>query len=139
MIKKLTLIALVVGALAGRMAMAQGIPWGTEDDGFIPRDGQTMACENDLTKALAKALVCVAKCHQARASGRLPDQTAEDNCESNVGNRASCKAKFNAMRDKLLSMGSCPACLGEVSMDQVFAQGVGFFASSINGQIYCAQ
>ena len=139
MIKKLTLIALVVGALAGRMAMAQAIPWGGEDEGYIPRNGQTLDCENALTKALAKALVCVAKCHQARAGGRLPDQTAEDNCESNVSNRASCKAKFNATRDRLLSMGTCPACLGEVSMDQVFAQGVGFFSSSINGQIYCGQ
>ena len=139
MIKRLMLMVLVAGALAGRVAMAQGIPWGGEDEGYIPPTGQVADCENTLTKALAKALVCIAKCHQARATGRLPDQAAEDNCESNVGNRASCKTKFNATRDRLLSMGTCPACLGEVSMDQVFAQGVGFFASSINGQIYCGQ
>jgi hypothetical protein len=139
MIKKLVLTALVAGALAGRMAMAQAIPWGGADEGYIPRSAQTLECENALTKTLGKALLCIAKCHQARAAGRLPDQAAEDNCESNVSNQASCKAKFNAMRDRLLSMGTCPACLGEVSMDQVFAQGVGFFSSSVNGQIYCGQ
>ena len=68
MIKKLVLIALVAGALAGRMAMAQAIPWGGADEGYIPRSSQTLDCENALIKTLAKALVCVAKCHQARAT-----------------------------------------------------------------------
>src|SRR5919197_3438948 len=140
MTKRSMLAAIVVvAALAGGVARAGSVPWGADETGFTPPDAQAAACENAVAKALGKALVCVAKCHQARAAGRLADETAEENCESNPGNRGSCKAKFNATRDQLLASGRCPACLEQVSMDQAFALGVAFFHSNINGQIYCAQ
>jgi len=135
---KRIVLAVLAGALAGGVAMAQ-TPFGGDDGGFLPPNKQAAACENAVAKALAKALVCVAKCHEARAAGKLADDTAEDDCESNASNPASCKARFNATRDRLLSSGNCPACLDQVAMDQVFAQGEAFVDSSVNGQIYCAQ
>ena len=88
---------------------------------------------------LPKAIVCVAKCHQARAAGKIGDEVGEDNCEANVSNPASCKSKFNSARDRLLSGGGCPTCLDQVAMDQVFAQGEAFLNTNVNSQVYCAQ
>jgi hypothetical protein len=139
MTKRSVLVAIVAAALAGGVARAQSVPWGADETGFTPPDKQAATCENAVAKALGKALVCVAKCQQARAAGRLADEAAEENCESNPSNRGSCKAKFNATRDQLLSSGKCPACLEQVAMDQAFSLGVAFFHSNINGQIYCAQ
>jgi hypothetical protein len=137
MTKNLMLVAVMAGVLAAGAARAQ-TPFGGDDDGFLPPDKQSAACENAIAKALAKSLVCVANCHAARAAGKL-DETAEENCESNASNPGSCKSKYNALRDKLLASGTCPACLGQVAMDQVFAQGEMFLDSGVNGQIYCAQ
>ena len=137
MTTKLMLVAMVAGVLVTAAAWAQ-TPFGGDDAGFLPPSKQAAACENGLAKALAKALVCVAKCHQARAAGKL-DETAEDSCESNANNPGSCKSKYNSFRDKMLASGNCPVCLDQVAMDQVFAQGEMFLDSSVNGQIYCAQ
>ena len=137
MTKRLVLTAVALGVLGG-VALAQ-TPWGGDDDGFIPPDKTSASCENALAKALAKTVVCISKCHQARAAGKITDETGEDNCESNVDNAASCKSKYNKTRDKLVAAGTCPACLDQVAMDQIFAQGEAFIDSSVNGQIYCAQ
>ncbi len=136
MAKRLLLTAVVLGLLGG-VALAQ-TPWGGDDDGFIPPKASA-SCENALAKALAKAVVCVAKCHQARAVGKITDETGEEACETDVGNAASCKAKYNKTRDKLVNGGTCPACLDQVAMDQIFAQGEAFIDSTVNGQIYCAK
>jgi hypothetical protein len=138
MTRRLALIAVVTGTLAAGVAMAQ-TPFGGDNEGFLPPNRRAAACENAIAKALAKALVCVAKCHQARAAGKLANETAEDDCESNVGKAASCKSKFNTTRDRLLSAGDCPGCLNQVAMDQAFAQGEAFLDSNINAQLYCAQ
>ena len=137
MMTKLVLVAVFAGVLAAGAARAQ-TPFGGDDGGFVPSDKQSAACENAIAKALAKSLVCVAKCHAARAAGKL-DETGEENCESNANNPGSCKSKYNSLRDKMLAAGNCPACLDQVAMDQVFAQGEMFLDSSVNGQIYCAQ
>src|SRR5690348_5641387 len=140
MTKRLVLTAVVLGMLGG-VALAQ-TPWGGDDDGFIPQTKAVANCENALAKALAKAVVCVAKCHQSRASGKIADESAEEACETDVANAASCKSKYNKTRDKLVSSGACPACLTDNSatvMDQLFGQGEAFIDSTVNGQIYCAQ
>ena len=137
MTKKLMLVAVVAGVLVAGAARAQ-TAFGGDDGGFLPPDKSSAACENAIAKALAKSLVCVATCHAARAGGKL-DEPGEESCESNASNPGSCKSKFNALRDKLLAAGTCPACLGQVVMDQVFAQGEMFLDSGVNGQIYCAQ
>ena len=136
--KRLLLIAVMAGVLGRGGAMAQ-TPWGGDDEGFIPPNKAITTCENAIAKALAKAVVCVAKCHQARAAGKIADEAGEDNCESNVSKPTSCKSKFNNTRDKLLGSRKCPACLDQVAMDQIFAQGEAFIESSVNGQMYCAQ
>ena len=138
MSKRVMLIAVVAGTLAGGVALAQ-TPFGGDDEGFVPPSKRAAKCENAIAKALAKSIVCIAKCHQARAEGKLADEAAEDNCASNVGRRASCKSKFNATRDRLLSAGDCPACLDQVAMDQTFAQGEAFINTNVSGQLYCAQ
>ena len=137
MTKRLLLTIVALGMLGG-VALAQ-TPWGGDDDGFIPPDKASASCENALAKALAKAVVCVAKCHQSRATKKIVDEAGEEACETDVNNAASCKAKYNKTRDKLIGAGTCPACLDQVAMDQVFAQGEAFIDSTVNGQIYCAQ
>jgi hypothetical protein len=140
MTKRLVLTAVALGVLGG-VALAQ-TPWGGEDDGFIPPNKPTASCENALAKALAKAVVCVAKCHQSRATGKIADEAGEEACETDVANPASCKSKYNKTRDKLAVTQTCPTCLTDNSataMDQIFAQGEAFIDSTVNGQIYCAQ
>jgi len=137
MTKRLVLTAVAVGVLGG-VALAQ-TPWGGDDDGFIPPNKTAASCENAIAKALAKAVVCVAKCHQARATGKIADEAGEESCETDVSNPASCKSKFNKTRDKELGLQSCPSCIDQTVMDQVFAQGEAFIDSTINGQVYCAQ
>jgi hypothetical protein len=140
MIKRAVLILVAAVAVSGGVARAQGMPWGgSEDGGFLPPNKPTTSCENALEKAVAKAVACVAKCHLARAAGKIANEAAEDDCESNVANAKSCKAKFNKVRDKLLGSGNCPACLTQVEMDQLFAQSEAFVDSTTNAQVYCGQ
>jgi hypothetical protein len=49
---------------------------GADDEGFLPPNKQAAFYEKAVAKALAKALVCVAKGQQARAAGKLADATA---------------------------------------------------------------
>ena len=137
MTTRLMLVAVVVGGLTAGAARAQ-TAFGGDDGGFLPPDKATAVCENTVAKALAKTMVCIAKCHQARAAGKL-DEAGEEKCESDAGNPGSCKSKYNAMRDAMLASGKCPTCLDQVAMDQVFAQGETFLDTSVNAQIYCAQ
>ena len=138
MTKRVVLIAAVAGVLVGGVTTAQ-TPFGDDDEGHLPPTRRVALCENAIAKALAKAVVCLAKCHQARALGKLQDDTAEDACESNVGRPTSCKSKFNSVRDRLLSEGGCPTCLDQLAMDQVFAQGAAFVNTNVSSQVYCAQ
>src|SRR5712664_759675 len=55
-------------------------PWGGDDTGVLPPDKATEKCEDGVGKAAAKAIACIIKCHKARQSGKLADDTAEDDC-----------------------------------------------------------
>ena len=135
---RIVLMAVLAGVLFGAPVLAQ-TPWGGDDEGYIPPDKPTATCENAVEKALAKALACIAKCHQMRATGKLVDDVAEENCETNTDNPASCKSKFDTAKRKLISLQICPACLDEPTMEQVFGLGQAFLDGSVNGQIYCGQ
>ena len=137
MTKKLVLIAVMAVALTAGVARAQ-TPWGgSEDGGFLPPDKLTASCENAIEKAIAKAITCVAKCHQARASGKLADENAEETCETSIANPKSCKSRYNKTRDKQINSGRCPSCLNQTAMDQLFAQSEAYVDTTTNGQVYC--
>ena len=73
--------ALSVGVLWMGTARAQ-TPFGGDDTGFIPlAKSATAKCEAGAGKAAGKLIACILKCHASRASGKLADDTAEDNCE----------------------------------------------------------
>ena len=137
MAKNLVVMAVMAVALTAGIARAQ-TPWGgSEDGGFLPPDKATATCENRIEKAIGKAVACLSKCHQARASGKLASESAEETCENAVSNPKSCKARYNKVRDKLLTSGNCPSCLNQTAMDQLFAQSEAYIDTTTNGQVYC--
>jgi hypothetical protein len=86
-----------------------GTPFGGAQGGYLPvAKSATQRCENRVAKGLGKAFACILKCHALRASGKLPDDTAEDACEANNAGK-SCLEKFMSMGAALGS--SCPSCL----------------------------
>src|SRR5262249_37571022 len=55
-----------------------------DDTGKIPTDapkGPISRCENKVAKAVGKLAAGIIKCHAARVSGKLADDSAEDTCE----------------------------------------------------------
>ena len=94
----------------------------------------TAKCESKVSKAAAKLVACIFKCHDGQASGKLEDATHEEECETTDDSK-SCRAKFVAAVDKLTS---CPACINSTSM-----AGLETMAETVldgnNGSLYCAQ
>src|SRR5262249_32719509 len=73
--------ALSVGLLWVGTARAQ-TPFGGDDTGFVPPPKSAIGkCEAGAGKAVDKLIACIFKCHASRASGKLVDETAEDECE----------------------------------------------------------
>lgn len=143
MMQRLMLITIVAAALsAGGATVRTSLGSENDEPGLIPPNADVAKCENALEKALGKALACFAKCHQARASGKLADEAAEDYCESDLNNPSSCKSKFNKTREKLLVSPDCPPSLTQESgaaMDQVFAVAEQSIDGDVNGQVYRGQ
>jgi hypothetical protein len=108
---------------------ATGTPFGDVGGiftGNFPPDapkGPITKCENRVNKATSKLGAALLKCHASRASGKLADDTAEDNCE------AAALATFGATRT--IGCDSCTnlAALGAFVENQV---------DSANSGIYCA-
>jgi len=137
MTKSVMFVAVLAVGLTAGVARAQ-TPWGgSEDGGFLPPDKNTASCENAIEKAIGKTVACIAKCHQARASGKLADENAEETCETAVSSPKSCKSRYNKTRNKLITSGRCPSCLTQTVMDQLFAQSEAFVDTTTNGQVYC--
>src|SRR6516225_10222121 len=103
--------ALSVGLLWVGTARAQ-TPFGGDDTGFLPPAADAK-CEAGAAKAAGKLIACILKCHASRASGKLADDTAEDNCEKGLTNAKSCTALFAASIAKLKA---CPACINGTTM-----------------------
>ncbi len=100
----MTMLAL---ALSGNLLAAT--PFGGDVKGFLPTPKTPIAkCQGKTTKNVGKLVKCLAKCHVARVTGKLPDATAQEACESNNAGK-SCREKFTASQARLTG---CPVCLG---------------------------
>jgi len=102
-----------------------GTPFGGDDAGNIPTDapkGPVTKCDGVVAKAVAKLVTAVNKCHAGRATGKFPDDTSEDGCES------AALTKFNATKTT-----GCDPCTNLSS--------IGAFVVSTddgaNGLVYC--
>ncbi len=99
-----------------------------DDGGYAPADKATGKCENGASKAIAKLVGALAKCHAKLADAKLASAAFdEEGCET------AAVGKFDAARLKLTG---CPACLapvlpglGAATADERDAE---------NGRIYCA-
>jgi len=122
----------------GLLVMAAGAanpPFGGDDTGFVPAPkSDTAKCELKASKATGKLVACIIKCHESRASGKLADDTAEDECEKSLTTGKSCTAKFAASIAKLKG---CPACINGTTMASLanLAESV---LDANNGMVFCA-
>jgi hypothetical protein len=108
-----------------------GTPFGGDDSGDLPVANSAVAkCEDTINKLVGKAIACIIKCHNRRAAGKLADDFAEDNCESNNAGK-SCLEKFGASVGKLRG---CPNCLLLSSL----MEDIEGLTDNSNGLIYCA-
>jgi hypothetical protein len=108
-----------------------GTPFGGDDTGDLPVAKSAVAkCEDTVNKLVGKAAACIIKCHASRASGKLTDDTAEDNCEKNLAGK-SCLEKFQASVAKLTG---CPSCINAASL----ANTVETTLDTSNNLTYCA-
>ena len=82
---------------------SSGTPFGGDDSGFIPPPKSAIAnCEIKVGKAVSKLALCYLNCHALRASGILPDETAEEACES------TCTTGFTG---SVAQLNGCPSCI----------------------------
>jgi hypothetical protein len=124
--------ALSVGLLVA-IASAANPPFGGDDTGFIPPAKSAIAkCEAGASKAAAKLVTCIAKCHDSRAAGKLADDTAEDSCEKTLAGK-SCAAKFTLAISKL---SGCPACINGTTMANLAGLAEAVLDAN-NGTVYC--
>jgi len=108
-----------------------GTPFGGDDTGDVPVAKSAVAkCEDTVNKLVGKAAGCIIKCHAARASGKLADDTAEDACEKNNAGH-SCLEKFQASVAKLTG---CPPCLNATTL----ASTIESTLDTGNSLTYCA-
>src|SRR5947207_10506017 len=126
MTRRLAIAALVAWALAAGTARAQ-TAFGGDDSGFIPPDDDNYKYESKVAKNVTKYQKCQLKCHEKRASGKLPDEPNEENCEG------GCKTKYDASNAKLTAPAPASGCLNTDSVRQLW-HGV---LDSFNSQIYC--
>jgi len=89
-----------------------GTPFGGDDSGDLPvAKSLTAKCEDGVNKLVGKAVACVIKCHNSRASGKLADDTAEDACEKqSTPAGKSCLEKFTAGVTKAQSKDTSGGC-----------------------------
>jgi hypothetical protein len=126
MTRRLAIAALVAWALAAGTARAQ-TAFGGDDSGFVPPDDANFKYESKVAKNVNKYQKCHLKCHEKRASGKLPDETNEENCEN------GCKGKYDTSNSKLTAPAPASGCLNTDSVRQLW-HGV---LDSFNSQIYC--
>ncbi len=103
-------------------------PFGGDDTGFIPPDGDNLRYESKVANLVSKFQACVLKCHAKRAQGKLTDAVLEEACET------ACEAKYDLGVGKLTAPPPASSCLNPTSVRSVW-EGV---LDANNGQIYCA-
>lgn len=111
-------------------------PFGDDDTGFVPPDATTFKCEAVAAKNVAKLRLCIAKCHVKMAKYTFKGLTTfdEDACESTDPLR-SCRAKYNAIRDRIASI--CPPC-ADANAQNALADAAEADADASLGEFYCA-
>jgi hypothetical protein len=130
----------VAAALSVGLLVASGYaanpPFGGDDTGFVPvAKSDTAKCEAKASKAAAKMIACIFKCHDSRAAGKLADDTAEDECEKGLtGKKASCTQAFANSISKLKA---CPSCINASSM-AALATLAEQTLDAQNGTVYCS-
>ncbi len=109
--KQLTIVAVGVGAVLAVGVALAGTPFGGDDTGTIPDPSHktTLKCEETIGKAVGKAVECIGKCTAERSSGKLTDDTAEDDCEKNLSGK-SCLEKFTAAVTKAQTKDTSGLC-----------------------------
>ena len=131
MARKTSILAVLAGSMLvfGTAWGAPGDPFGGDDPGFVPPDALTQKCEAKISKATAKFIKCVGKCHITLAKQKYtPD--AEEGCE------AICEGKFDIAVGKVTTAGppTCPP--GCMSTDSIRGLWKSTFDGN-NGQIWC--
>jgi hypothetical protein len=116
--------------------IAANPPFGGDDTGFVPPPKSDVAkCETKASKAAAKLVACIFKCHDSRASGKLADDTAEDACEKGLtGKKPSCAAAF---ANSIAKLKGCPPCINGSAMASL-ASAAEAILDADNGMVYCA-
>ncbi len=127
---------LLLAAVAARVYAS--LPFGGDDEGFVPPDKNTAKCEDGVAKSLAHYLSCVLICHVKAANAALASQTFnEEMCEDGpTAKENSCLEKYQAAANKVLSKGICPTCLDITAMMSLTTQGETLL-DNLNQVIYC--
>jgi hypothetical protein len=137
MLKKMLILA-SIGFLTGAGAAYAATPFGGDDTGFLPPGGTKSAygkCQVSISKAASKALSCIMRCHDSRASGKLADETAEEACET-ANDGKSCLAKYFKSTTSAVAKGGCPPC--SVSTVSLIAATTEAIVDGQNELIYCS-
>jgi hypothetical protein len=119
----------------GDVFCAGTTPFGDDDTGVVPPDATTFKCEASAAKNLAKLRLCIAKCHIKMAKFAFKAVAFDDDaCESTDPLR-SCRAKYNALRDRIVSL--CAPCL-DAATQNMLADTAEADADTSLGSFYCA-
>src|SRR5258708_286338 len=129
-------VVLAASLMLLQPAFAAPTPFGGDDTGFIPSGGgkgPAGKCEDAIGTAVGKAVSCIGKCTISRADGKLADDTAEDNCEKNLGGK-SCLEKFQAAGAKAQAKaaGAC-SCVNVPTISGIIESTL----DSMNSNVYC--
>jgi hypothetical protein len=111
---------------------SSGIPLDLQGDdpGFVPIDQNALKCADGVTKGLGKLAGAVLTCHRKMVvSGLKGGPTDDEACET------AAQAKFEAVTQKLVANGGCPACLDPGSQNAL-ADAIVAFVEQATGQLY---
>ena len=103
---------------------SSGVLIGPDDSGWVPNDDGARKCSVRVAREIAQLRTRVMKCHDNmnKKFFRHGDDFDEEACEEGdpwIG--SSALLKFNAVRDRLAKMGSCPPCLNSAALDAMAA------------------
>ena len=102
---------------------ASGSPIGDDDAGFVASNRDQLKCADSVGKGLAKLIATAIKCHTKKAHEIFAGKPfAEETCEETdpVSGKGALDT-FDALRDKLVAIGICPACLDGAHLDALAA------------------
>jgi len=116
---RVTRLGCVVVLLVAQSAWAApGDPFGGDVAGCYPADRDAAKCEAAVTKAVGKAILCLALCHVKRADGKL-DAAGETACIDGDPTK-SCRARY----DKVVGTASKIGPLCPPAMDAAYRAGL---------------